>query len=315
MLLPKSSTVDGFRSRTPARSVALAATLQNAGALAFDRRREPPTPPSARRVRSPSRRARRRRRRRRTERSRRGQELRRTQMDAFDVDPFETDAGVDVDPFARDPTSLGAAREAMSRGARILEPVLRARPLAGATFASTRASVSPRHSPPPGRLAVLIRARSVRLADALIREEGTRTGLVGFAGTVADPGETRVAETGTAVFGHAARTISRAETSTLFDSSTRLCARSNRRGCPSNARRRFPSRTFAPRRTFASAVSRRIANDNGRSSSRSRTNDEDAPSRRDGCATRRYRRDVDREARNETKTKTTETPKTNENRP
>ena len=56
-------------------------------------------------------------------------------MDAFDVDPFETDAGVDVDPFARDPTSLGAAREATSRGARILEPVLRARPLAGATFA------------------------------------------------------------------------------------------------------------------------------------------------------------------------------------
>ena len=202
MLLPKSSTVDGFRSRTPARSVALAATLQNAGALAVRSSTrtadaavgaEGAFPVASRASASAA--------------SAHGtiraaaQELRRTQMDAFDVDPFETDAGVDVDPFARDPTSLGAAREATSRGARILEPVLRARPLAGATFASTRASVSPRHSPPPGRLAVLIRARSVRLADALIREEGTRTGLVGFAGTVADPGETRVAETGTAVFG------------------------------------------------------------------------------------------------------------------
>ena len=202
MLLPKSQTVEGFRSRTPARSVALAATLQNAGALAVRSSTRTADAavgaegafPVASRASAAAAAA------HGTIRAA-AQELRRTQMDAFDVDPFETDAGVDVDPFARDPTSLGAAREATSRGARILEPVLRARPLAGATFASTRAIVSPRHSPPPGRLAVLIRARSVRLADALIREEGTRTGLVGFAGTVADPGETRVAETGTAVFG------------------------------------------------------------------------------------------------------------------
>ena len=44
----RARTVDGLGSQTPARSIALAATLQNAGALAIRSSTRPPTPPSAR---------------------------------------------------------------------------------------------------------------------------------------------------------------------------------------------------------------------------------------------------------------------------
>ena len=203
MLLPKSSTVDGFRSRTPARSVALATTLQNAGALAVRSSTrtadaavgaEGAFPVASRASASAA--------------SARGtiraaaRELRegRRWTRSASIRSRRTPASTSIRSRAIQQASARRARRCPRRA----DPrtVLRAGPSAGATFASTRAVVSPRHSPPPGRLAVLIRARSVRLADALIREEGTRTGLVGFAGTVADPGGARcVAETGTAVFG------------------------------------------------------------------------------------------------------------------
>lgn len=169
------------------------------------------------------------------------QECRRTQLDSVDFDAstsFATLSDVDdvdggggsrgadhalhdrlparsADPFARDPVTLGAAREGTSRGMQLRVPHLYP-----SHHVAKRAQPSPLKMPmgralPPGKIAVRVRATSVSVADALmrgaLRDDDTActgeghgragTNVVGFAGTVMDSGVFSPGEVGTAVFG------------------------------------------------------------------------------------------------------------------